>query len=176
MDVFSVCAGVVAHNPKVDDLNALIENLLACSKWLVIVDNNSSDICYLESLKGRSGVTIVRNHENRGVSRGINQVIEHAREMQAKFVIAFDQDTKISPDLVQVLASDLEKLLEAGEPVAAIGPSVIDDYTNFSLPFINFRLASECQISSRNFGRERAGGRMRLPYQFRVSYADAGDR
>ena len=140
MDVFSVCAGVVAHNPKVDDLNALIENLLACSKWLVIVDNNSSDICYLESLKGRSGVTIVRNHENRGVSRGINQVIEHAREMQAKFVIAFDQDTKISPDLVQVLASDLEKLLEAGEPVAAIGPSVIDDYTNFSLPFINFRL------------------------------------
>jgi rhamnosyltransferase len=140
MNSFSVCAGVVAHNPDVDQIYSLVENLLCCSKWLVIVDNASSDTGYLERIQGNSKVTVIHNSENRGVSGGINQIIGHAREVNAKYVTALDQDTQISPGLVDVLASNLEKLLESGEPVAAIGPLVVDDYTNYSLPFVNFRL------------------------------------
>lgn len=140
MNPFSVCSGVVAHNPDADQINSLIENLLSCSKWLVVIDNGSLNTDYLERLQDNPQIRIIRNRENRGVSGGINQVIDYAREVEAKFVTAFDQDTKISPGMVDVLASDLEQLLEAGEPVAAIGPLVVDDYTNHTLPFINFKL------------------------------------
>jgi rhamnosyltransferase len=90
---------------------------------------------------------VICNNENRGVSGGINQVIDYARQVNAEFVAAFDQDTKISPDLVNTLAADLEGLLASGEPVAAIGPLVIDDYTNHSMPFIRFRLPLNAHYS-----------------------------
>tara|TARA_R110002072_G_scaffold4508_1_gene31392 strand:- start:25422 stop:26345 length:924 start_codon:yes stop_codon:yes gene_type:complete len=141
MEPFSVCAGVVAHNPKVGALHDLVGNLLACSRWVVIVDNASSDTEYLEVLaRQQPGVTIVQNAQNRGVSGGVNQVIDHAREMKAEFVVAFDQDTKISPELINVLAGDLQMKRASGESVAAIGPLVVDDYTDHKLPFIRFRL------------------------------------
>jgi len=140
MSVHSVCAGVVAYNPKPDQINRLVESLLSCIKWLVVVDNNSSDTSYLQQLQYIPKVKIIYNSENKGVSGGINQIISYAREVEAKFVTAFDQDTKISIGLVDVLANDFEKLLESGELVAAVGPLVVDDYTNQSLPFINFRL------------------------------------
>lgn len=140
MNQHSVCAGVVAHNPVNGDVNVLIESLLVSSKWVVIVDNNSSDKRYLEGLVNHPSVRIICNNDNRGVSGGINQIIDYARHVKADFVAAFDQDTKISLDLVDALASNLERLLATGEAVAAIGPLVIDDYTNHTLPFIQFRL------------------------------------
>lgn len=143
----SVCAGVVAHNPDVGSVKALIESLLVSSKWVVIVDNDSSDKGYLESLAGHPSVRIIRNNDNKGVSGGINQIIDCARSVKADFVAAFDQDTKIAPDLVSTLAYNLERLLASGEPVAAIGPLVIDDYTNHSLPFIQFRLPLNAHYS-----------------------------
>lgn len=147
MKQHSVCAGVVAHNPIVGDVNVLVENLLVGSTWVVIVDNCSADKSYLTSLVSHPGVTIICNNDNRGVSGGINQIIEYARRMKADFVAGFDQDTRISPGLIDTLASNLEKLLESGEPVAAIGPLVIDDYTNHSLPFIRFRLPLNARYS-----------------------------
>jgi rhamnosyltransferase len=147
MSQHSVCAGVVAHNPDIGDVKVLIEGLLASSKWVVVVDNNSSDKSYLESLANHPSVRIICNNDNRGVSGGINQIIDFARNVNADFVAAFDQDTKISPDLVSTLAYNLEKLLASGEPVAAIGPLVIDDYTNHSLPFIQFRLPLNAHYS-----------------------------
>lgn len=119
---------------------ALVETLLRSAGWVVVVDNHSSDSRYLESLESRSGVTVIRNSENRGVSGGINQIIAEAREREAKFVVAFDQDTKITPDLIPVLASHFEHLLESGQAVAAIGPSVVDDYTDRCMPFVRFKL------------------------------------
>jgi rhamnosyltransferase len=135
-----VCAGVVAYNPKPDELSTLVETLLHSAGWVVVVDNNSSDRRYLEALEGQSGVIVIRNSENCGVSGGINQIIAEARARDAKFVIAFDQDTKITAGLIPVLASHLESLLESGEAVAAIGPCVVDDYTNQGMPFVRFNL------------------------------------
>jgi rhamnosyltransferase len=147
MKQHSVCAGIVAHNPDIADVNVLIERLLASSKWVVVVDNSSADKSYLENLAKQPGVRIIRNNDNRGVSGGINQIIDYARQVKADFVAAFDQDTKISPDLVNTLASNFERLLASGELVAAIGPLVIDDYTNHSLPFIQFRLPLNAHYS-----------------------------
>jgi rhamnosyltransferase len=157
MNSHSVCAGVVAYNPDVGQINALIESLLYCSKWLVIVDNDSADTTYLDALQADSRIKVVRNTENKGIGGGINQIIDYAREVQSKFVTAFDQDTKISPDLLNVLASDLENLLDSGEPAAAIGPLVVDDYTNHSLPFINFRLPMNAKYTE---PASRAGKRL----------------
>ena len=139
MKQFPVCAGIVAHNPEADDVKILIQSLLSCAKWVVIVDNCSLDNSYLKDLDGNPEVNIIYNSRNNGVSGGINQVIEYARQMGAEYVSTYDQDTKITPNLVNVLASDFEKLVKAGEPVAVIGPSVIDDFTNYRLPFIHFR-------------------------------------
>ena len=135
-----VCAGVVAHNPKSDELSSLVETLLHSAGWVVVVDNNSSDCFYLEALECQSGVTVIRNSENRGVSGGINQIIKEASARDAKFVVAFDQDTKITAELIPVLVGHFESLLASGETVAAIGPCVVDDFTDRGMPFVRFRL------------------------------------
>ena len=134
-----MCAGIVAHNPKDVDIDMLIESLLSCARWVVVVDNSSTNTSYLKELEDRPEVKIICNSRNGGVSGGINQIIEYAREMKADFVTAYDQDTQISANLVNVLAADLQKLIESGEPVAALGPLVIDDFTNNTLPFVHFR-------------------------------------
>jgi rhamnosyltransferase len=139
MKNFSVCAGVVAHNPNVVEISLLIESLLSCAEWVVIVDNCSDSTAYLTDLDRKNDIKIIRNDLNRGVSGGINQIIEYARQVNAEYVTAYDQDTRISTSLVSVLASDLEQLINSGEPVAAIGPVVIDDFTNNSLPFVHFK-------------------------------------
>lgn len=133
-----VCAGIVAHNPKPDDINVLVDSLLSCAEWVVVVDNYSSNTSYLEAFTKFQKIMIICNRENKGVSGGINQIIEYARQVKAEYVTAYDQDTRISEQLVTILAQDLEQLIESGEPAAAIGPLVIDDFTNNSLPFINF--------------------------------------
>ena len=152
MKYFSVCAGIVAHNPEADDINMLIESLLSCAKWVVVVDNCSTNTRYLKELEARPEVKVIGNAGNRGVSGGINQIIEYAREVKAQYVTAYDQDTQISANLVNVLAADFEKLIESGEPVAAVGPLVIDDFTNNTLPFIKFRFP----FNARYRGRARA--------------------
>jgi len=155
MENFSVCAGVVAHNPKVDDIEVLIDNLLQCARWVVIVDNCSSDPRYREGGSDKQEVKVIRNAENRGVSGGINQIIDYAREVGAEFVTAYDQDTQISAGLVDTLARDLQALVAAGEPVAAIGPLVIDDFTNNTLPFVQFRFPFNARY--RGWARAREG-------------------
>jgi rhamnosyltransferase len=147
MKEFCVCAGVVAHNPKVDDINVLIDSLLSCAEWVVIVDNCSSNTSYLQDLVKNTKIKIISNYRNRGVSGGINQIIEYARQMKAEYVTAYDQDTQISTELVSVLAHDLEELIKSGEHVAAIGPLVIDDFTNNSLPFVNFKFPLNARYS-----------------------------
>ena len=149
-------------------MQELVENLFAGSRWVVIIDNASAETEYLDTLACQQpGVTIVRNTHNRGISGGINQVIEHAREVGARFVVAFDQDTKISPDLIDVLASDIESKQGKGEPVAAIGPLVVDDYTDYPLPFISFRLP----WNSRHRREESAAGEQMVACDFLISSA-----
>ncbi|MDG1945920.1 MAG: glycosyltransferase [Halioglobus sp.] len=154
MKNYSVCAGIVAHNPKAVDINTLIESLLSCARWVVVVDNSSADTSYLKDLELRPEVKIICNAKNRGVSGGINQIIEYAREMNAEYVTAYDQDTQISDDLVSILAADLQKLIESGERVAGIGPLVIDDFTNNTLPFVLFRLPFNARYSGKARAKE----------------------
>jgi rhamnosyltransferase len=161
----SVCAGVVAHNPKVTELTSLVKTLLCSAQWVVIIDNDSSDTLYMEGLESQVGVTIIRNSCNRGVSGGINQIIERARDVGAQFAVAFDQDTQITDDLINVLVTDFQGLLESGEPVAAVGPSVTDDYTGYTLPFVRFRLPSNTR-----YRRETSvGGRLQVECDFLIS-------
>ena len=140
MKRYSVCAGIVAHNPQPEDISSLVDELCACAQWVVVIDNNSRDTSYLDALENKPGVKLIRNAENGGVSTGINQIIDYAREVKARYVTAYDQDTRISNGLVSKLAEDLEGLIESGQPAAAVGPLVIDDYTNHTLPFVSFRL------------------------------------
>ena len=154
MKNYSVCAGIVAHNPKAVDINSLIESLLSCARWVVVVDNNSADTSYLKDLELRTELKVICNAKNRGVSGGINQIIEYAREMNAEYVTAYDQDTQISASLVSILAADLQKLIESGERVAGIGPLVIDDFTNNTLPFVLFRFPFNARYSGKARAKE----------------------
>ena len=155
MKDFSVCAGIVAHNPRAGDISILIEKLLFCAQWVVIVDNCSSNIDYLKDLEKKPEITVISNRENKGVSGGINQIIQYAREVEAKYVTTYDQDTQISKRLIGVLAADLEHLIESGESVAAIGPLVLDDFTDNILPFIHFKFPFNARYKSELLGKSR---------------------
>lgn len=117
----------------------MVSRLLQSVQWVVVVDNASSDVQYLADLADDPRIKLIRNETNRGVSAGINQIIRHAREVNARFVIAFDQDTVISEFMVTRLVEDFDRLESAGEHVAAIGPVVVDDFTDHCLPFVHFR-------------------------------------
>ena len=50
-----MCAGIVAHNPKDVDIDMLIESLLSCARWVVVVDNSSTNTSYLKELEDEAG-------------------------------------------------------------------------------------------------------------------------
>ena len=124
----------------------------------------------------RPEVKIICNSRNGGVSGGINQIIEYAREVKADFVTAYDQDTQISANLVNVLAADLQKLIESGEPVAAVGPLVIDDFTNNTLPFVHFRFPFNARYRGRSARERRSTGRVPLFDKLRLSDVNESNR
>ena len=95
-------AGIVLFNP---DIKRLEENISAISpqvKDVILVDNGSKNADGISSLISRfDNITYIGNADNMGIAKALNQIVEKADELGAKWVLTLDQDTVCKPDIIE---------------------------------------------------------------------------
>ncbi|MBN2285799.1 MAG: glycosyltransferase family 2 protein [Tissierellales bacterium] len=115
-------AGIVLYNPE---MTRLIDNVNALKKqvdFVLMVDNASDSIDEIERFFEKDkDVVIVRNIENVGVASALNQIIEYGAERKIEWMLTLDQDSVISPNLIE----NYRKFLDV-ERLAILTPRIID--------------------------------------------------
>ena len=121
-----VCAVVVTYNPSpslADNLEALRPQV----DGLVIVDNATHPATqdFLDALTSKYAATLIRNPENYGIARALNQGIRCAEEQNFEFVVLFDQDSTVCANFVLALRRTYANA-ENHASVAVVAPWFID--------------------------------------------------
>lgn len=94
-----VLATVISYNPGPDfetNLRALREQV----ESVVVVDNGSSHVGFVEDAVRRTGCRLISNSENLGIAAALNQAVKIARDGGFEWVATFDQDSLIEPGAV----------------------------------------------------------------------------
>jgi len=90
-------------------LDACIRSLLASTllpSEIVVIDNASVDSTIENLKKNYPSVTLIRNLENVGHTKAVNQGLQIVKE---EFVLLLDADTVLTPKCVETLADFLER-------------------------------------------------------------------
>ncbi len=95
-------------------LRECVEAVLAQKKpydAIVIVDNASTDDTpvYLDSLKDREGVFIVREKENLGGAGGFEQGLRYVHTLHCDWITIIDDDAILEPDFLEQIGRAIEK-------------------------------------------------------------------
>lgn len=113
-------AGIVAYNP---DAKRLLENVLAIYNQVeevVLVDNGSSDLSYLNELSSIE-LTIIKNNDNLGIAKALNQILYYAYEYGYSWAITLDDDSVAPMGLV-----DEYKCYINNDEIGMIVPRILD--------------------------------------------------
>jgi rhamnosyltransferase len=135
-----VAAIVVTYSPDLASLNQLLNALTGQVEAVIVIDNDScaeARSWLSERCGDRLEVRFLS--ENQGVAAAQNIGIARARELGAKFVVLFDQDSLPEPDMVARLIEVAEGESAAGRRLAAVGPRYFDVVQRSSRPFVQLR-------------------------------------
>jgi rhamnosyltransferase len=117
----NICCLVISYNPE-DRLFNLIDTLEHQTDQIIMVDNNSNPQAInriLTFIEGKEAI-LIRNKENLGIAKALNQGILLAREMGYEWIVTFDQDSIPYPNIIDVLR-DVYFLYPDKERIGAIG-------------------------------------------------------
>lgn len=126
-----VGAVIVTYNPK-GDLAKRVRLVLSKVSVVIIVDN-SDDADMSHSLKdledNYDSVLIIKNKENKGIAKALNQGCNQLYSEGYKFALLLDQDSEISDDMVKVLYYYIRNREKCG----VVGPLIIPKSIDFNL-------------------------------------------
>lgn len=129
-----VTAILVTYNPDYELLPHVVEQITQQVDSVILIDNASTCSEKIFSIiQEYSNIHFYSLSENIGLAAAQNLAISKVQE-KCNYVIFFDQDSVIQKDLIkQLLIADF-RLRQAGENVAAVGPSFIDPTNNMIYP------------------------------------------
>ena len=98
------CAVLVTYHPDAQ-LVARVGAIAAQVGGVIIVDNGSGEgaLAMLRRLALEPLITVIENGANRGVAQALNRGVRHAAAQGFDWVVTFDQDSSVEPDLVRAL-------------------------------------------------------------------------
>ncbi|WP_307755708.1 glycosyltransferase [uncultured Cloacibacillus sp.] len=97
-----ICAGIVLYNPKEGRLRENINAILPQVSFLFLVDNASSNINKIEKIwSDYSNIQIIKNNENMGIAKALNQMCEAALSNNYKWILTLDQDSVCPDNLIE---------------------------------------------------------------------------
>ena len=120
-----VCAVVVAYQPDMDKLVALLDGVRSQVAHTVLVINGSLEPLQhdqLRPLEQNEDVDCVFNFDNKGLGAAQNQGIEKARQRGCEMILLLDQDSCPAPDMVARLCAVWRSREAAGDRPAAVAP------------------------------------------------------
>ena len=108
----SVLAGIVTYEPDIERLRQNIQELSKQVKFVVIVDNGSSNIDKIQVLCSENQyvqIELLLNESNLGIAQALRTIMDYANKHDFKWVLTLDQDSIIEKGLVR------EYVLAAGK-------------------------------------------------------------
>lgn len=113
----NICAVVVAYFPD-EGFEARLQTILPQVDRLVIVDNTPDAVSLSPEIISAWGERLhcIANHTNRGVAAALNQGLEYALQINCKWLLTLDQDTRCYSDMVATLL----QVHETCDPKAAV--------------------------------------------------------
>lgn len=92
-------AGIVLYNPDINTVKRNIKQLEMQGVKTVLIDNDSSNIIEVEKVLEPAATMIIKNNENLGVAKALNQICEYAEKNSEEYVLLFDQDSEIPTNI-----------------------------------------------------------------------------
>ena len=141
---FRAIAGIViTFHPNQKTLIKLVNALCTQLDHVLVVDNGSPEMVS-DWFTGLTNVEVISLGDNFGIARAQNIGIKRAKELDAKYVALFDQDSDLVPNTIPALLAALSQLQADGKKVACVGPRYIDKRQNNPTPFI--RIEGLCLV------------------------------
>jgi rhamnosyltransferase len=102
----SVCGVVVTYHPTRDMVQNL-RDVLSQTNTLVVVDNCSphDTLTELRDASRSLGFHLIENSDNLGIAEALNQGVRWAKGEGYKWVILFDQDSRLTPHFVEKMVA-----------------------------------------------------------------------
>lgn len=100
-----ICAVIVTYNPNVDHVGSLINGLEKQSCDSIIVDNSTYSH---EVLIANEGCYYISLGSNKGIAEAQNIGIAECLKRKYKYIIFFDQDSKIEKNFIASLKQPME--------------------------------------------------------------------
>lgn len=144
-----VGAVVVSYYPEVNLLLRLLFALAPQVSRIFVIDNGSDEETLAQLAESIDGynVDLVRLASNQGIAVAHNVGIRHVEELSLEFVALFDQDSIPAPDMIDLLVGSYEALSRNDIPVAAVGPTTVDQRTGTLGKFASIRHGLVHQVS-----------------------------
>jgi rhamnosyltransferase len=122
----SLCAIVITFNPD-SDFGGRMDALEREVDWVVIVDNASKPAHWSEliRLEKPSKIKLIRNPDNFGIATALNQGVEYALGLGAKWIATFDQDSLVTPGFFDAMFAAYRRFPERSK-VAVMSPLLRD--------------------------------------------------
>ncbi len=121
MSLPTVCAVIVSFHPN----EALLANVRALRPQvdeLLIMDNASGPASAdLLQRCAALGAQVRHLPDNIGIAAALNLAVEHARQQGHTWLATFDQDSRVSPDMLATLLTTYQQMPQP-ETVAALSP------------------------------------------------------
>jgi len=132
---------IVTYNPPSDILGNLFVLSMQVKKVLIV--DNASDINFRNLIKNEvkhNGLwlEVIFNKSNLGISRALNQGFAWAIAHGYDYVITFDQDSTLSPDMIQKMLVVYNTHPE-GKNIAIVAPNVKNAHSSISTLYLQPR-------------------------------------
>lgn len=117
----TICCLIITYNPD-ENLLELSNIILNQVDKIIIVDNNSDrrglEIIY--RIVDNNMVHLIRNNQNFGIAKALNQGVLFAGELKYNWVINFDQDSVPFNNIIEII-SEIYSLYPDKNRIGAIG-------------------------------------------------------
>ncbi|MFT5211795.1 MAG: rhamnosyltransferase [Flavobacterium sp.] len=143
----SVTAIMVTYTPDIEHLGRLIRMIKDTCNDIIVIDNGSpgEPLKQLDDLKNLVKINL---QSNTGIGFAQNHAIKIAKQNVCTHIILFDQDSLPEEGMLEALLQFEQKLLDEGESVAAVGPQLIEEFSQVKIPFITFKSGIKRRITT----------------------------
>lgn len=120
-----IYAGIVTYNP--DDIDRLERSILSIAPQvnrIIIVDNGSNNYSKIEKycMDNFTLITIIRNKNNLGIAKALNQIFDYAKTEGADWVLTLDQDSVCPNNMIESFLNYSNR-----DKIGIICPRIVDD-------------------------------------------------
>lgn len=119
----NIAAGIVLFNPDIGRLKQNLDAVCPQVTEIILVDNGSQNIIQIQTLlKDYKTCMLIRNSENGGIAKALNQMMAKAERKGYDWVLTLDDDSVCEPDMIEKLSRCLTR-----ENAGIICPVAVDD-------------------------------------------------